>query len=37
MRSLLAPPEELSVHPVDVGERSEAVILAELVNAATAY
>jgi hypothetical protein len=32
MRSLLTPPEELSRHPVDVGERSEAVILAELVK-----
>jgi hypothetical protein len=32
MRSLLTPPEKLSRHPVDVGERSEAVILAELVK-----
>ena len=32
MRSLLTPPEELSRHPVDVGERSEAIIFAELVK-----
>jgi hypothetical protein len=32
MRSLLAPPETLSRHPVDVGERSEAIIFAELVK-----
>src|SRR5918999_3174133 len=29
MRSLLTPPKELSRHPVDVGERSEAIIFAE--------
>jgi PD-(D/E)XK endonuclease len=32
MRSLLTPPDELSRHPVDVGERSEAIIFAELVK-----
>ena len=32
MCSLLAPPPELSAHPVDVGQRTEAVILAELVK-----
>jgi PD-(D/E)XK endonuclease len=32
MRSLPSPPVELSRHPVDVGQRSEAVILAELVK-----
>ena len=32
MCSLLASPKELSRHPVDVGERSEAIILAELVK-----
>jgi PD-(D/E)XK endonuclease len=32
MRSLLQPPEKLSRHPVDVGERSEAIIFAELVK-----
>lgn len=32
MRSLLVPPETLSRHPVDVGERSEAIIFAELVK-----
>jgi hypothetical protein len=32
MRSLLSPPEVLSRHPVDVGERSEAIIFAELVK-----
>jgi hypothetical protein len=32
MRSLLSPPETLSRHPVDVGQRSEAAILAELVK-----
>jgi PD-(D/E)XK endonuclease len=32
MRSLLNPPDTLSRHPVDVGERSEAIILAELVK-----
>jgi PD-(D/E)XK endonuclease len=32
MRSLLTSPKELSRHPVDVGERSEAVIFAELVK-----
>jgi PD-(D/E)XK nuclease superfamily protein len=32
MRSLLYRTGELSRHPVDVGERSEAVILAELVK-----
>ena len=32
MGSLLQPPENLSRHPVDVGERSEAIIFAELVK-----
>src|SRR5215212_933387 len=32
MRSLLGLPLELSTHPVDVGQRSEAIILAELVR-----
>jgi PD-(D/E)XK endonuclease len=32
MRSLLSRPVELSRHPVDVGQRSEAIILAELVK-----
>jgi PD-(D/E)XK endonuclease len=32
MRSLLSPPAKLSRHPVDVGQRSEAIILAELVK-----
>ena len=32
MRSLLSFPRELSTHPVDVGQRSEAIILAELVR-----
>jgi hypothetical protein len=32
MRSLLTAPKELSRHPVDVGERSEAIIFAELVK-----
>ncbi|HEV2874013.1 MAG TPA: group I intron-associated PD-(D/E)XK endonuclease [Thermoleophilaceae bacterium] len=32
MRSLLTPPETLSRHPVDVGQRSEAAIFAELVK-----
>jgi hypothetical protein len=32
MRSLLSIPRELSSHPVDVGERTEAIILAELVK-----
>jgi PD-(D/E)XK endonuclease len=32
MRSLLTSPKELSRHPVDVGERSEAAIFAELVK-----
>jgi PD-(D/E)XK endonuclease len=32
MRSLLTSPKTLSRHPVDVGERSEAIILAELVK-----
>jgi hypothetical protein len=32
MRSLLTSPNELSRHPVDVGERSEAIIFAELVK-----
>jgi hypothetical protein len=32
MRSLLTSPKELSRHPVDVGERSEAIIFAELVK-----
>jgi hypothetical protein len=32
MRSLLTSPRESSSHPVDVGERSEAIILAELVK-----
>jgi hypothetical protein len=32
MRSLLDQPENVSRHPVDVGERSEAIILAELVK-----
>lgn len=32
MCSLLTPPETLSCHPVDVGERSEAIIFAELIK-----
>jgi PD-(D/E)XK endonuclease len=32
MRSLLQPPEKLSRHRVDVGERSEAIIIAELIK-----
>jgi hypothetical protein len=32
MRSLLVPPQTLSRHPVDVGERSEAIIFAELIK-----
>jgi PD-(D/E)XK nuclease superfamily protein len=32
MRSLLRPAAEPSRHPVDVGQRSEAIILAELVK-----
>jgi hypothetical protein len=32
MRSLLYAPREISRHPVDVGERTEAIILAELVK-----
>jgi hypothetical protein len=32
MRSLFTSPKELSRHPVDVGERSEAIIFAELVK-----
>ena len=32
MRSLLLTPREVSTHPVDVGERTEAIILAELVK-----
>jgi PD-(D/E)XK endonuclease len=32
MRSLLRSPETLSRHPVDVGQRSEAAILAALVK-----
>jgi hypothetical protein len=32
MRSMLTPPETLSRHPVDVGQRSEAAIFAELVK-----
>jgi PD-(D/E)XK endonuclease len=32
MRSLLSRPGVLSRHPVDVGERSEAIIFAELVK-----
>jgi PD-(D/E)XK endonuclease len=32
VRSLLDRPESISGHPVDVGERSEAIILAELVK-----
>ena len=32
MRSLLTSAKALSRHPVDVGERSEAIILAELVK-----
>ncbi|HYN91631.1 MAG TPA: group I intron-associated PD-(D/E)XK endonuclease [Thermoleophilaceae bacterium] len=32
MRSLLSTPQELSSHPVDVGQRTEAIILAELVK-----
>ena len=32
MRSLLSTPRELSSHPVDVGQRTEAIILAELVK-----
>jgi hypothetical protein len=32
MRSLLRRPDVISRHPVDVGERSEAIILAELVK-----
>jgi PD-(D/E)XK endonuclease len=32
MRSLLSRPDRLSSHPVDVGQRSEAIIFAELVK-----
>src|SRR5215210_7088255 len=32
LRSLLSLPREVSAHPVDVGQRSEAIILAELVK-----
>lgn len=32
MRSLLGRPAELSSHPVEVGQRTEAIILAELVR-----
>jgi hypothetical protein len=32
MRSVLGEPVELSAHPVDVGQRTEAVVLAELVK-----
>ena len=32
MCSALPNPQDLSVHPVDVGQRTEAVILAELVK-----
>jgi hypothetical protein len=32
MRSLLSQPDRLSTHPVDVGQRSEAAILAALVK-----
>ena len=32
MRSLLSTPRDLSSHPVDVGQRTEAIILAELVK-----
>ena len=32
MRSLLSAPDELSSHPVDFGQRTEAIILAELVK-----
>lgn len=32
MRSLLRAPRELSSHPVEVGQRSEAIIAAELVR-----
>jgi PD-(D/E)XK endonuclease len=32
MRSVLEPPESLSRHPVDVGQRTEAIVLAELVK-----
>lgn len=32
MRSLMLSPQALSRHPVDIGQRTEAVILAELVK-----
>ena len=32
MRSLLSTPREVSSHPVDVGQRTEAIILGELVK-----
>ncbi len=32
MRSILAPSGKPSSHPVDVGQRTEAIILAELVK-----
>ena len=32
MRSLLSIPREVSAHPVDVGQRTEAIIVAELVK-----
>jgi len=32
MRSLLRKPPEISSHPVEVGQRTEAIVLAELVK-----
>jgi PD-(D/E)XK nuclease superfamily protein len=32
MCSLPSPPNDLSDHPVDVGQRTEAIVLAELVR-----
>src|SRR5215212_8955587 len=32
MRSMLSSPSDPSEHPVDVGQRTEAIILAELVK-----
>jgi hypothetical protein len=32
MRSLISTPRELSSHPVDVGQTTEAIILSELVK-----
>jgi hypothetical protein len=32
MRSIPEPPESASRHPVDVGQRTEAIVLAELVK-----